>query len=799
MSISLGIGLKIGGNGGASWTPDTPLGGETPDLWVKEGTRSGLTLPDTINPVTNDANIIVPALTNYNSNPWIGDKTRAEERLFDGGSYTIFCEITQMESYNAAGGKILMSLGGLSTQTRGLYMQQSYGGIYIYNGDAVLAQNNVILIGTEPPTDCDALTLPLDVFYFYCTVNFATKVLYAGFFNEAGNLIGTALNRNITTFTFEDADNSNAYSFNAVNFALSNFKKFNTIKTLADCRTITSDANLQLYYPDMVSGTDVSGNARHLTCSGVRGYHSKTYVKHNYTWLLDHGYSMMKSYLEANTLVHYIPNTYAGVTIDRTAQDVNYKILNEVAGDLTNHNLTDCKIRLVDAFFDRSNVTIWSDKARIGKSVYIMLTGTSGTATVTVNGVANTATWHTSLTVTASDFVTANAAAYLAANAILTSHGAFLSFEATSGDAITDISIANASLTLNGIVNVGYYDVSHPKDFHISELDQRTIYEYLNTAYRARFFIKAQSENYLGTFNSSITESRYFDPHGTRKKLLELFLYTTDKTLLDHSKALTYTGDIHAAIKDVDGLVTYDAQDHIPLGYFKATKPLMIVRFDDGFDTQYEDFFPLCESLGIKATIAILTGTDDGGDYMEVPGGIGLTWPEIVALQTAEWEILNHGRDDDDLSLNTPAEALAAIIYSKDRLISFGLSVKHFAAHKNGGFAAHVAIAAMKYYGSATTVNELLNPEQIQLDYISTLRGDISGSYNLDVAGGVIAFKAKIDEAVANNRIIITYLHSYSADKGAGLTDVVNYAIAAGVEITTLSGALSKCRYLALV
>ena len=60
----------------------------------------------------------------------------------------------------------------------------------------------------------------------------------------------------------------------------------------------------------------------------------------------------------------------------------------------------------------------------------ITLTGTSGTATVTVKGVAKVATFATDLSTTATNFVAANAAAYLAAGLVLTSSGAGLIFTA---------------------------------------------------------------------------------------------------------------------------------------------------------------------------------------------------------------------------------------------------------------------------------------------------------------------------------------------------------------------------------
>lgn len=72
------------------------------------------------------------------------------------------------------------------------------------------------------------------------------------------------------------------------------------------------------------------------------------------------------------------------------------------------------------------------------------LTGTSGTANITVNGTAYLATFDTSLTITATNFVTAHAAAILArhGNIVVTSSGADVIF--TAGIAGLEQSVSNA-------------------------------------------------------------------------------------------------------------------------------------------------------------------------------------------------------------------------------------------------------------------------------------------------------------------------------------------------------------------
>lgn len=83
----------------------------------------------------------------------------------------------------------------------------------------------------------------------------------------------------------------------------------------------------------------------------------------------------------------------------------------------------------------------------------LTLVGTAGTASVSMGGVTKTATWNTSLTQTAADFVTANAAAYLAVGITLTSNAAVLIF--TTNDTTKYMqkpSITNLTSSLDGSV-----------------------------------------------------------------------------------------------------------------------------------------------------------------------------------------------------------------------------------------------------------------------------------------------------------------------------------------------------------
>lgn len=116
----------------------------------------------------------------------------------------------------------------------------------------------------------------------------------------------------------------------------------------------------------------------------------------------------------------------------------------------------DISYDLVDGIYDVLNNFVFKEVDTI------TLSGTSGTATILNNGITKTATFATSKTLTASNFVTTNAAAYLAAGTVLTSLGEVLTFTAfTPGTGFTGATtITNATLTLSG--TVASADITYP-------------------------------------------------------------------------------------------------------------------------------------------------------------------------------------------------------------------------------------------------------------------------------------------------------------------------------------------------
>lgn len=107
------------------------------------------------------------------------------------------------------------------------------------------------------------------------------------------------------------------------------------------------------------------------------------------------------------------------------------------------------------------SLTIQEGKADGQAQQVVTLTGTSGTANVTIGGVDYLATFNSDLDTTASDFVTAHAAAILAATGlVVTADTDTLVLAGDAADFPTDIAVANVSGDLAGTVAAVTYDVT---------------------------------------------------------------------------------------------------------------------------------------------------------------------------------------------------------------------------------------------------------------------------------------------------------------------------------------------------
>ena len=239
--------------------------------------------------------------------------------------------------------------------------------------------------------------------------------------------------------------------------------------------------------------------------------------------LLSTGYS--KSYNDAYGHLDIPPKSNGSYNENTCQYFVKY---DDVAGDDLNHNMADTILRFpLNSIWNRSNTDVWKQLARNRKWAHIYITGSSGSADITINGTTKTMTWDTNIYDTVTDFI-ANNMNYF--DCILQYSDYYLRIYSPSAvNSIENVSIVNKSGTLTGVVTYFEgYDENNPSDWHISELNALLLNEWLNDDYKYRIFIKALPDS-VDLENKT--------------KLLEIFTYPNNLTEAQYKRVLRYTGD----------------------------------------------------------------------------------------------------------------------------------------------------------------------------------------------------------------------------------------------------------------
>lgn len=689
---SIGIGIDSVSGGGI------PL---KSDLLRNYDSRVSLQMVDSVNSASAD--IMLPSFLAGGAKSLQGDKTRVAEKLYDGGTYTLFMRISQHTS-NTGTHRLMTLGGGVTSASRGIEMVITGDRIRIYTADGTTLYNPYLTTGS-----LNTLTFGNGVFYILFQIDFANKLLIGKMYNSALAEVGS-LSQSIATFVFNS--NDNAVNFNipatATTYAIDGFKKFSALKTLSQCLDNDYITDLQIHIPHSISCFDISGNLNHFSRTAT----DATYIKYvkcaNYP--LEKGF-IYRRHFDTETATNVIPvisckNTL-GLEQAMNSEFLGYKITKDAPASVV-HNMVDSKIRFTEAFFDRSNATIWNNSAR-----------------------------------------------------------------------------------------AGYYDSSNTKDFHISELNQYTLYTWLNDGYRGMVYIKMKPNSVtMNQGGKSMLREGY--------EIENIFLYTTDHKGLENKKILTYTKDIFCAVLDGNGAVTYDAEGYVKLGQRKTTKPMIVYRIDDGYLDAYTSWKPLFDGLNIRASMNIhssIVGTTEG-EYTF------MTWAQIKELiSDSGWEICSSGRYDNDWGTGGVTEATvnSEILTSKQEIEAQGIICNHLVPNKYG----ITNIATMYYaklHGYKTchagniygTGGHAANPQALDLFNMCALSLDLAGTYFCDKADNateIAAVKAQIDVAKANNSLIILYFHKYSSFLGDAVTELANYAASEGIYNVTLDEVISDLKY----
>lgn len=221
--------------------------------------------------------------------------------------------------------------------------------------------------------------------------------------------------------------------------------------------------------------------------------------------------------------------------------------------------------------------------------------------------------------------------------------------------------------------------------------------------------------------------------------------------------------------------------DDVTVADFEPTQAAVTLMFDDGPANTFTAAKPVMDVYGFKGVTAVVSGyMDQDGDYM--------TSAQIDALYKSGWEIVAHSVNHTDMTLMTPAQAMAEL---KDPEITLAKwNPKHFAT-PFGAYNAYILGEGAKYYSSMRNFEQGSNP-QGTFPYDVKVRGITTQTTMADIQSWLL-------EAQAQKRWVVFAFHDI-ANTGddtyhtpvAQFKQILQAVAASGVSVKTYSDALQQ-------
>ena len=207
---------------------------------------------------------------------------------------------------------------------------------------------------------------------------------------------------------------------------------------------------------------------------------------------------------------------------------------------------------------------------------------------------------------------------------------------------------------------------------------------------------------------------------------------------------------------------------------------------DDGSKGFLTTLKPLLDSRGMKCSLGIITDRVGTDTY--------LSKSELLELQENGYEIVSHSASHSSDIFKDNLAISESIIKkdlkkSQDWLFKNGFTgydTLIFPWGNFGSYSAKYKSAARKYFKYACNAHGSYNKTPVDNMYMD--RYFIMKTMNIET------IKAKIDETIAKNGLLIFGSHSYSSSEfdKVFFETVIDYVISKGYEITTLEKALEK-------
>ena len=209
-------------------------------------------------------------------------------------------------------------------------------------------------------------------------------------------------------------------------------------------------------------------------------------------------------------------------------------------------------------------------------------------------------------------------------------------------------------------------------------------------------------------------------------------------------------------------------------------KGLFTVTVDDNLDDAYINIYPIMKNYSFVGTLFIVPST--------VGSNVAyLNLSQIQEMKNYGWEVGGHSYSHNDLTTLSESALITNLNNTYNYIVnnSLNLSSRLSMAYPYGTWTLSVLEQIKNYFEIATTTK-------------SGLRADYNGKYVMarNSGGTLNTLKGQIGNATLNGTWYNWLIHDVCAS-GCGMnitdfTELMNYTNISGIEVTTMSGALSK-------
>ena len=326
------IPIPFRGAGGINWSSywATHIYNQD-DLNFRFTNRSGLTLADTVG--ANNVSILVPTAKLNGTNNCM----TCVEYVTGGVAWDF---IIRFKLVNTNDLNPLVTCGGYGANLKGLCMVGTTGDIEIYTSN-----------GANTTTAAFNFNLSNNTWY-------SCRLQWSGVTGEAISLtIGGTTLTSTTNYGWVGASQQVLNFGQYAGFAYAEGCISSVVGSLGSLNMMLYPNGLSTFEYN-ISDTILPSR---VTWEGTTGYCS--YEDAGDTYYLDHGWTIYKNALN---VYQYVPHNsfgkQVGVLINLSG---TYKEYADGDGSITKHNLWKSKLRFTNMFFDRSDVAIWNNDARV--------------------------------------------------------------------------------------------------------------------------------------------------------------------------------------------------------------------------------------------------------------------------------------------------------------------------------------------------------------------------------------------------------------------------------------------------